>query len=69
MLYCDKSLDESIIVYASKKFGMFPETFFVGDRRNLISTYLNEFWNSLQFKYIKNESKFDDLKFFKRNFL
>jgi len=42
---------------------------FVGDRRNLSSKILDDYWNNAIFKYIKNEATFNDVKYFRKCFL
>ena len=34
-----------------------------------MTLHLNEYWNKINFNFIKDELKFSDVKFFERNFL
>jgi len=42
---------------------------FVGDRRNMPSKIIDDYWNNTIFSYIKDEEKFDDARYFRKCFL
>lgn len=67
-----KIYEETIACYfenVSENFSKEFKKVFVGDRRNLSSKILDDYWNNAMFKYIKNEATFNDAKYFRKHFL